>query len=329
MSLTAELVNKFVKATKDDDREVQNEAIVYGTTVEREGRLYVEIDGSEGRLTPVATTTNAKSGERVLVMLKNHTATITGNITSPSARAVDVADAAKSASNFMYYDPAIGVEVGDKSTGEWAGCRTRMSSNSFDVLDEDGDVVAKYGKTTVELGANNDDSAISMCNKKLLFTCDSDTNSAQMRSNMLYIRTKDIGVLDAMDGSEYAGVSVTTNGPLFKTSVQIRASEEDDETGDVISSGMQVQPARIELNGNLFINSKSLLDCFHPVNSVYISYSHDDPAYLFGGEWERISPYFLYGTGETGVIGEEVTVSINKDGDTGQGIKVSIWRRIA
>lgn len=49
--------------------------------------------------------------------------------------------------------------------------------------------------------------------------------------------------------------------------------------------------------------SESLL-AVYPVNSIYISYSHTSPASLFGGTWTRLAPYFLYGTGETGTIGE-------------------------
>lgn len=50
------------------------------------------------------------------------------------------------------------------------------------------------------------------------------------------------------------------------------------------------------------LNSGALMA--YPVGSIYIAYNHVSPASLFGGTWTRISPYFLYATGETGVIGE-------------------------
>lgn len=83
MALSSDLISQFVKATKDTEQ-VKNESTVYGTTVEYNGGIYVRFDGSE-LLTPVSTTTNMKAGERVTVMIKNHTATVTGNISSPSA----------------------------------------------------------------------------------------------------------------------------------------------------------------------------------------------------------------------------------------------------
>jgi hypothetical protein len=88
MNLSSDLVSKFVKATKDN-RKPNTESTVYGTTVIYDGKTYVKLDGSD-LLTPVTTTTDIKTDERVTVLIKDHTATITGNITSPAARTDDV-----------------------------------------------------------------------------------------------------------------------------------------------------------------------------------------------------------------------------------------------
>lgn len=90
MSLSADLISQFVKITKDDT-ETKKESTVYGTTVSYNGSMYVKLDGSE-LLTPVSTTTKIEAGERVVVMIKKHTATITGNISSPAARVDDIKD---------------------------------------------------------------------------------------------------------------------------------------------------------------------------------------------------------------------------------------------
>lgn len=88
MNLSNELISQFVKATKDT-KKTSDESTVYGTTVVYGGKTYVKLDGSD-LLTPVSTTTDVKDNERVTVMIKNHTATITGNMSSPSARTDDV-----------------------------------------------------------------------------------------------------------------------------------------------------------------------------------------------------------------------------------------------
>lgn len=88
MALSNDLISQFVKITNDKS-ETKKDTTVYGTTVEQNGTMYVQLDGSD-LLTPVSTTANTKSGERVMVLIKNHTATITGNVSSPSARIGDL-----------------------------------------------------------------------------------------------------------------------------------------------------------------------------------------------------------------------------------------------
>ena len=90
MVLSEELVTQFVKVT-NNKTEAKKETTVYGTTVEYNGSIYVKLDGSD-LLTPITTTATVAAGERVMVMIKNHTATITGNVSSPSARLKDVDD---------------------------------------------------------------------------------------------------------------------------------------------------------------------------------------------------------------------------------------------
>lgn len=88
MNLSSDLLSQFVKVTKDDSKR-DSESTVCGTTVEYNGEIYVRLDGSE-LLTPVNTTTDMKPDERVTVSIKNHVATVTGNMSSPAARTDDV-----------------------------------------------------------------------------------------------------------------------------------------------------------------------------------------------------------------------------------------------
>lgn len=97
MSLSSDLISQFVKITKDD-KKVSKETTVYGTIV-YDGKPYVKLDGSTV-LTPIVTTTNVKDRERVTVMIKDHTATVTGNLSSPSARNEDVEYVASQVTEF-------------------------------------------------------------------------------------------------------------------------------------------------------------------------------------------------------------------------------------
>lgn len=89
MSLSDDLISQLVKATKSNKKtETDTETTVFGTIV-YDGRPYVKLDGSD-QLTPISTTADVQDGERVTVMIKNHTATVTGNMSSPAARTDDV-----------------------------------------------------------------------------------------------------------------------------------------------------------------------------------------------------------------------------------------------
>lgn len=83
MGLSNDLISQFVKMTNDDKKD-KKESTVYGTVVTYNGTEYVKLDGSD-LLTPVNSTTEIVNGERVTVMIKDHTATVMGNITTPSA----------------------------------------------------------------------------------------------------------------------------------------------------------------------------------------------------------------------------------------------------
>lgn len=91
MGLSHDLISQFVKAT-NDKQVTKKETIAYGTVVELDGKKYVRLDGSE-MLTPVSSTADSEDNERVTVLIKDHTATITGNSSSPAARKQSVDDA--------------------------------------------------------------------------------------------------------------------------------------------------------------------------------------------------------------------------------------------
>ena len=120
MSLSTDLISQFVKVTNDKP-EPKTESTVYGTTVEYNGGIYVKFDGSE-LLTPVTTTSALKPGERVSVMIKNHAAMVTGNITHPSASDVEVKELGNKISEFE-------IIIADKvSTSEFDAERGRIDN---------------------------------------------------------------------------------------------------------------------------------------------------------------------------------------------------------
>lgn len=92
MALSHEVVSQFAKLV--DNKPKKDEGVTVKGTYKIIGDIeYVQLDGSDV-LTPVESTVEAKTGEKVQVLIKDHFATVTGNISSPAARSKDVKDLA-------------------------------------------------------------------------------------------------------------------------------------------------------------------------------------------------------------------------------------------
>ena len=93
MELSSELISQFARITNDEPT-VNEGSTVYATYRLQGESAYVQIDGSD-TITPVATTAGAKSGDRVTVLIKDHKAIVTGNLTDPSANKSTVEEMSK------------------------------------------------------------------------------------------------------------------------------------------------------------------------------------------------------------------------------------------
>lgn len=81
MKLPTSLINEFSKMISNDQNKKEKRDNVYGTITTLNGEKRVKIDGSDID-TPYVGTTEVHKGDRVLVLLKNHTAQVIGNLTT-------------------------------------------------------------------------------------------------------------------------------------------------------------------------------------------------------------------------------------------------------
>ena len=86
MPLNSKTINQFVKATSNEKKD-KKEKFVYGKiTSFKNDKYYVTLDGSniETPISRFTSTVNVDSEnpERVIVMIKNHEAIVTGNVSS-------------------------------------------------------------------------------------------------------------------------------------------------------------------------------------------------------------------------------------------------------
>lgn len=56
-------------------------------------------------------------------------------------------NAAKTATDYIYYDSADGLQIGDKSSGSWTGTRAQINSSAYNLLDQEGAALASFGVT--------------------------------------------------------------------------------------------------------------------------------------------------------------------------------------
>lgn len=130
MALSNDIVSQFAKLTKVENK--KKEETVYGTVVRYNSKYYVKLDGSE-LLTPMTTTADVKEGERVTVLVKNHTATVTGNISSPAARTDTVKEVENKVNDIGTKISEFEIIVADKiSTSELDVERARIDELSAD-----------------------------------------------------------------------------------------------------------------------------------------------------------------------------------------------------
>lgn len=116
MALSNEIVSQFAKLT-NGNKETEKEDILYGTVVISDGKKYVRLDGSNMD-TPISSTTKIKANDRVMVMIKDHAAIVTGNITSPSADQESVDDLNDKTDNISNQVTKFGIIVSYKISTE-------------------------------------------------------------------------------------------------------------------------------------------------------------------------------------------------------------------
>ena len=83
MSLSDDIISQYVEVNAEEKE--KKEETLLGKIVSYNGKQYVKLDGSD-QLTPIASTSSVDADDRVTVLLKNHSAIVTGNLSYPSAK---------------------------------------------------------------------------------------------------------------------------------------------------------------------------------------------------------------------------------------------------
>ena len=181
MELSSELISQFARITNDEPT-VNEGSTVYATYRLQGESAYVQIDGSD-TITPVATTAGAKSGDRVTVLIKDHKAIVTGNLTDPSANTSTVENlsgtvgglgtlidgASRVATDYIEWKTGTGLIIGNQtskdSSGNIVGSNVLIHSQGVDIRDGKT-ILAQYTDDYIYLGYGNTNATISMCGEQ-------------------------------------------------------------------------------------------------------------------------------------------------------------------
>lgn len=215
MSLSSELIDQLVKVTQNTEPRDKDDT-AYGTVVIMGSKKYVKIDGSD-LMTPVSSTVAVENGDRVIVMIKSHSATITGNTSSPAASDKKVTELGTKISDFeiVIADKVsakeLDVQIGriDDLTADNATIKESLTANKASI----DDLTAKNAEITGTLEANK---------AKI-----DDLDAKKLDTEVADIKYASVDRLDATDAdlrnlkSDYAQFEKTTTGELEATNAKI------------------------------------------------------------------------------------------------------------
>lgn len=149
MGLSSELASQFAKVTNDSSRNI-NGTKLYGTIAMLGEVPHVKLDGTE-ELTPISRTVEVAEGDRVEVMIANHSATVTGNLTDPS---IGIVRAGNLESKITQTAEQIQLQVSDLEKN----LDSKITQTATEIRSEVTDLDGRFSEniTTVENGIRND-----------------------------------------------------------------------------------------------------------------------------------------------------------------------------
>lgn len=207
MPLSTDLLSQFAKVIKPEEKK-SSESTVYGTVVEYNGEKYVKLDGSD-LLTPVNTTSTIDEDDRVSVTIKDHTATVTGNVTNPSASSGEVDKIGTQVTEFeiVLAGKVDTIELNaekariDQLYADNVVINEKLTANEADIKDLEADNVTINDKLTANEADIDDLKAVNVEITGKLEAVDADIGQLQADNvtinNSLNAAIADIGELQA------------------------------------------------------------------------------------------------------------------------------------
>lgn len=325
MDLNSILVSEFAKITNDNNETVNEGATVYGTyRVDGDG-AYVQIDGSDTR-TPVATTSEARNGDRVTVLIKNHRAIITGNLTDPSTtvksveeriatgvgdiqKTIDnlktqldnqeitlddyrkaIAEAKRMATDYIDFTAGTGLVIGSSSITS----NVRIYSGGIDIRDKDK-ILASYTDDAIYLGYNSVESKISMCANRFNITAGGKFELDPNNSTETVLESTDT-CLTLQNGSTWIGILNNSNTSPFGGNVYVSG---DMEVGGIICNDIVNYEGYKYIT---YIDGYTYYADIDHTHSQYAGINHSHSGSDINGGYPTVRSIYLTNPGEASTV---------------------------
>lgn len=198
MDLSRSLIKDFADVTSEQKTTKPSDSYVRGTARVQGEQKYVQIDGSD-QLTPILETVDVQEGDRVLVSIKNHTATILGNFTfPPNARKEDEAlDKAEDAGNTANEASQKAQESYDKANeASSAASDAKTHADAAKQAADQAQAAADEAKTSSEEAKQSAGSAIDKSNEAYNKAQDAQDSVSEANNEISRINTEVNGVKD-------------------------------------------------------------------------------------------------------------------------------------
>lgn len=177
------------------------------------------IMGGEGGAYSLANTANTNAASA------QSTANAAANAASDAQSTAT--NAAKTATNFLSYDATNGLQVGNKQSGSWVGYRAQIKPAAYNIVDQNGNVLASFGANEISIGQNSNDAIIKFCNGLASMLYDADQNYTTLKGLKMKLFGTNYAALQS-HLKEATGESYTNNAWIstsaFGTSADINIS---------------------------------------------------------------------------------------------------------
>ncbi len=220
-TLSLAAAQSFAKVVVED-KTASKDSTVYGTAVKFNGKMYVRLDGSE-RMTPVETTTSIKEGDRVTVLIKAHSATVTGNVSDPSSSTSEKANTDKKVADLSSQVTEFGTVVAGKvSTDQLQAAEARIDNLEAVNVEIKGTLVTNNADITNLKADKANVSDLNATNAKI-----ANIKSSMITADVIDAKYATIGSLEATDAkinnlsSNYADFKQTTTDTLSAQTASI------------------------------------------------------------------------------------------------------------